>query len=232
MQLLFFFSSSTKKEASANWQQQKLNKLHDPCQYVVVWPFDQVLTAFQPPNSSWWLNVLLLHSRMMFFHQQLCSPGTLIWQCATWTRSFRCSKPNTLLSSLHRLKVSPVDTHKLPMCSFSCWGDVTVLPRQGFCASADRFNTCIHDLSDLRAFGPPYGQGFCRRADLCHEGLEEQPVTGTFPLTHLVFHLSPVWSNKSQRFQRSSRISVCLFPPTQCYIKNKNKIRVFKSFES
>lgn len=148
-------------------------------------------TTFQPLNSSWWLNVLLLHSRTMFFHQQLCSPGTLIWQCVTWTRSFRCSKPNTLLSSLHRLKVSPVGTHKLPMCSFSCRGDggSSAERRQGFCASADRFTTSVRDLSDLRAFGPQpkYGQGFCRRADLCHEALDEQPVTGTFPLTQLVF---------------------------------------------
>lgn len=59
-------------------------------------------------------------SMTMFFHQQLCSPGMLIWQCVTWTRSFRCLRPNTLLSSPHRLKVSPIGTHKLSMYSFSC----------------------------------------------------------------------------------------------------------------
>lgn len=43
----------------------------------------------------------------------------------------------------------------------------------------------------------------------------EKPVTGTFPLNHLDFT-----SVHSQRFQ-ISRISVCLFPPPRCYVKNK-----------
>lgn len=70
-----------------------------------------------------------------------------------------------------------------------CRGGSSAERRQGFCASADRFTASVRDLSDLRAFGPQpkYGQGSCRRADLCHEGLDEQPVTGTFPLTQLVF---------------------------------------------
>lgn len=116
-------------------------------------------------------------SMTMFFHQQLCSPGTLIWQCVTWTRSFRCLRPNTPLSSPHRLKVSPIGKHKLSMCLFLSGG------------SAGIWTSILSLHINKSSAGEPTCQCVCgwgrgKGGFVCQWGLGE---TGTFPLNQLIF---------------------------------------------
>lgn len=136
----------------------------------------------------------------MFFHQQLCSPGTLIWPSVTWTRSFGCSRPNTLLGSQHRSKVSPLSKHKLSLSSLPvAWRrrcDGSLEERlQGY-----DFNICPTWEPLVVGPQPPHKQGFCRRADLGHS---QGGLAGTFPPTQLIptsqqFGLIPeVWKKQS-----------------------------------
>lgn len=62
--------------------------------------------AFSLSDTFWKMFYSYEHYSCCLLWKQVCAPGMLIWTCLTWIKSCSCLKPGTLLSFLHRSKVS------------------------------------------------------------------------------------------------------------------------------